>query len=121
MVDDNALLVLQKKVSHQGCQWHPVETPDDMFRRVAGFAASAESIYSGEGRRQIEDDFFQMLHNLEFFPNSPTLMNAGRELGQLAACFVLPIETTGSIFDNVKMTAKIHQSGGGTGLFEVKA
>ncbi len=117
MVDDNALLVLQKRYLIKDVSGNPVETPDDMFRRVAGFVASAESIYSGEGRRQIEDDFFQMLHNLEFFPNSPTLMNAGRELGQLAACFVLPIEDSlDSIFDNVKMTAKIHQSGGGTGF-----
>jgi ribonucleoside-diphosphate reductase alpha chain len=117
MIDENALLVLQKRYLIKDTGGNPVETPDDMFRRVASFVASAESTYDGEEPRQIEDDFYQILHNLEFLPNSPTLMNAGRELGQLAACFVLPIEDSlDSIFDNVKMTAKIHQSGGGTGF-----
>jgi len=117
MIDDNALLVLQKRYLIKDLSGNPVETPDDMFRRVARFVAKAENTYGVEGRSQIEDDFYHMLYNLEFLPNSPTLMNAGRELGQLAACFVLPIEDSlDSIFDNVKMTAKIHQSGGGTGF-----
>ena len=117
MIDENALLVLQKRYLIKDANGTPVETPDEMFRRVAGFVARAEDIYTGKERRQIEDDFYQMLSSLEFLPNSPTLMNAGRELGQLAACFVLPIEDSlDSIFDHVKMTAKIHQSGGGTGF-----
>lgn len=118
MIDDNALLVLQKRYLIKDANGNTIETPDEMFRRVASFIAGAEVSYNdGKERMQIEDDFYHMLSSLEFLPNSPTLMNAGRELGQLAACFVLPIEDSiDSIFEHVKMTAKIHQSGGGTGL-----
>ena len=117
MVDDNALLVLKKRYLIKDACGNAVETPDQMFERVAGFVAKAEDMYGDKGREEIGYDFYRMLRNLEFLPNSPTLMNAGRELGQLAACFVLPIEDSlDSIFDQVKMTAKIHQSGGGTGF-----
>jgi ribonucleoside-diphosphate reductase alpha chain len=117
MIDKNALLVLQKRYLIKDNGGNPVETVDEMFRRVAGFIASAEEIYNSKERQQREEEFYQMMSGLEFLPNSPTLMNAGRELGQLAACFVLPIEDSlDSIFDHVKMTAKIHQSGGGTGF-----
>jgi ribonucleoside-diphosphate reductase alpha chain len=117
MVDDNTLLVLRKRYLIKDNEGNPVETPDEMFRRVADFIARAEESYNGKERKQAEGAFYQMLSNLEFLPNSPTLMNAGRDLGQLAACFVLPIEDSlDSIFDHVKMTAKIHQSGGGTGF-----
>ncbi|MDI9558319.1 MAG: adenosylcobalamin-dependent ribonucleoside-diphosphate reductase [Pseudomonadota bacterium] len=117
MVDDNALLVLKKRYLIKDVRGNAVETPDQMFERVVGFVAGAEEMYGDKGREEIGYDFFHMLRNLEFLPNSPTLMNAGRELGQLAACFVLPIEDSlDSIFDQVKMTAKIHQSGGGTGF-----
>lgn len=117
MVDENAIFVLKKRYLIKDATGNPIETPDEMFRRVANFVAKAEDIYNGKERSQVEDSFYHMLHNLEFLPNSPTLMNAGRELGQLAACFVLPIEDSlDSIFDQVKMTAKIHQSGGGTGF-----
>ena len=116
-VDDNALLVLRKRYLNKDREGNPVETVDEMFRRVAGFIAQAEDSYNSKERQHIEDCFYQMLTSLEFLPNSPTLMNAGKGLGQLAACFVLPIEDSlDSIFDHVKMTAKIHQSGGGTGF-----
>ncbi|HNY69986.1 MAG TPA: ribonucleotide reductase N-terminal alpha domain-containing protein, partial [Syntrophorhabdus sp.] len=107
MVDDNALLVLKKRYLIKDVRGNAVETPDQMFERVVGFVAGAEEMYGDKGREEIGYDFFHMLRNLEFLPNSPTLMNAGRELGQLAACFVLPIEDSlDSIFDQVKMTAK---------------
>ena len=96
-----------------------IEAPEDMLRRVAQNITSVEAYY---GRtelemRQIEDMFYEAMDKADFLPNSPTLMNAGRELQQLSACFVLPIEDSMvSIFDSVKNAALIHQSGGGTGF-----
>jgi ribonucleoside-diphosphate reductase alpha chain len=116
-VDANALLVLQKRYLIKDREGNAVETVDEMFHRVAGSIAKAEDRYNGKERQHLEEAFYHMLSQLEFLPNSPTLMNSGRELGQLAACFVLPIEDSlDSIFDRVRMTAKIHQSGGGTGF-----
>lgn len=117
MVDQNALLVLEKRYLIKDETGKPIETPEGLFRRVAGFMAQAEDNFKGGQRKKTEEAFYAMLSNLEFLPNSPTLMNAGRDLGQLAACFVLPIEDSlDSIFEKVRQTALIHQTGGGTGF-----
>jgi ribonucleoside-diphosphate reductase alpha chain len=92
------------------------ETPQAMFKRVAQAIAHAESLF-GNDPDSAAAAYYQLLSSLEFLPNSPTLMNAGHSNGQLAACFVLPIEDSlESIFETLKNTALIHQSGGGTGF-----
>jgi ribonucleoside-diphosphate reductase alpha chain len=115
---ENALRILQARYLKKDHQGQVVESPEEMFRRVADHVASAESIFDPQSKvTEQADAFYQMMASLEFLPNSPTLMNAGRELGQLAACFVLPVEDSlESIFEAVKDTAIIHQSGGGTGF-----
>jgi ribonucleoside-diphosphate reductase alpha chain len=118
MLTSNALMVLSRRYLKKDDQGRVVESPDEMFRRVANSVAQAELLYNGQADiRTTEEEFYSLLANLEFLPNSPTLMNAGRPLQQLAACFVLPIEDSlESIFEAVKNTALIHQSGGGTGF-----
>ena len=116
-LDENALLVLRKRYLVKDEAGNPIETPSDLFRRVASAVAAAEGGRRNGRQEEIEEAFYGMMANLEFLPNSPTLMNAGRPSGQLAACFVLPVEDSlDSIFDGVKLTAKIHQTGGGTGF-----
>ena len=116
-LDANALLVLRKRYLIKDEAGNPVETPDQLFLRVASAVAAAEEGYRNGRRGEMEEAFYRMMARLEFLPNSPTLMNAGRPSGQLAACFVLPIEDSlDSIFDQVKLTAKLHQTGGGTGF-----
>jgi ribonucleoside-diphosphate reductase alpha chain len=114
----NALTVLARRYLKKDDQGKVVESPEAMFRRVASNIAQADYQYNGQRDiRGTEEEFYSVLSNLEFLPNSPTLMNAGRPLQQLAACFVLPVEDSlESIFDGVKNTALIHQSGGGTGF-----
>jgi ribonucleoside-diphosphate reductase alpha chain len=115
----NALKVLEKRYLKKNEEGRVTETAEDLFRRVADTVASAELIY-GKSEADVSataEEFYAMMTSLDFLPNSPTLMNAGRRLGQLSACFVLPVEDSmESIFDAVKNTAIIHKSGGGTGF-----
>jgi ribonucleoside-diphosphate reductase alpha chain len=117
-LNPNALHVLEIRYLQKDRDGNVIETPEEMFHRVAGAVAAAELKYSSEADAKVwEDEFYRMMTGMKFLPNSPTLMNAGRELGQLSACFVLPVEDSmESIFDAVKYTALIHQSGGGTGF-----
>ena len=111
-----ALAVLSRRYLQRDRNGRPVETPEDMFRRVARTVSAVEAD-GPQPRRDREDAFYGMLRRLEFLPNSPTLMNAGRDLGQLSACFVLPVEDSiASIFETLKNAALIHKSGGGTGF-----
>ncbi len=115
----NARVVLAKRYLKQA-DGQVVETAEDMIYRVACVIAEIEQSKYGKGKKETEalaKEFYTMMANLEFMPNSPTLMNAGRDLGQLSACFVLPIEDSmEQIFDAIKNAAIIHKSGGGTGF-----
>ncbi|HXF92662.1 MAG TPA: adenosylcobalamin-dependent ribonucleoside-diphosphate reductase [Nitrospiraceae bacterium] len=114
----NALTVLRRRYLAKNEAGVPIESPSDMFRRVAENIAEAERLYSARAERgRIAEQFYRLFTQLDFLPNSPTLMNAGRDLQQLSACFVLPVEDSlESIFDALKHQALIHQSGGGTGF-----
>ncbi len=114
----NALKVLKKRYLTKDANGDAIETPEQMFRRVAHHVAQAERHYtSADQAQRIEEEFYTLMTELKFLPNSPTLMNAGTELGQLAACFVLPVEDSmEGIFDSLKYAALIHKSGGGTGF-----
>ena len=112
----NAKLVLEKRYLLQNERGEVIETPDQLFRRVARAIATVESQYGGNPA-EYEEQFYDMMARLEFLPNSPTLMNAGTSINQLSACFVLPVEDDmDSIFNAIKNAAIIHKSGGGTGF-----
>ena len=113
-----AITILERRYLKKDSHGRVVESPEEMFRRVAGNVAKAELLYRKDRDiRAIAEEFFDVMVQLEFLPNSPTLMNAGRRLQQLSACFVLPVEDSlDSIFTSIKNTALIHQSGGGTGF-----
>jgi ribonucleoside-diphosphate reductase alpha chain len=114
----NAKNVLRRRYLKKDNNGKVVETPEKMFKRVARHIAKAEKKYGNDADvKKMENIFYNMMTELKFLPNSPTLMNSGRRLGQLAACFVLPIEDSmEGIFDSLKNAAIIHKSGGGTGF-----
>ena len=119
LLSENALVVLKSRYLKKDEKGNIVETPEQLFERVSRAIALADKNY-GTSEKDIEEtasEFYDLMTNLKFLPNTPTLVNAGRPLGQLSACFVLPVDDSmESIFDAVKATALIHKSGGGTGF-----
>jgi ribonucleoside-diphosphate reductase alpha chain len=118
VLSDNAKTVLEKRYLKKDDNGAVIEAPEDLFFRVAENIASAEKAFNAEANTDLwTEKFYNMMVDLDFLPNSPTLMNAGRELQQLSACFVLPVgDSMEEIFTSVKNTALIHKSGGGTGF-----
>src|SRR6056297_1000395 len=112
----NALKVLEARYLKRNKEGGLIEDPEGMFDRVATNIAEANKAY-GEDVEKDKEDFYNLMTNLDFLPNSPTLMNADNDLQQLSACFVLPVEDSmEGIFDSLKNSALIHKSGGGTGF-----
>ncbi|MBI3032309.1 adenosylcobalamin-dependent ribonucleoside-diphosphate reductase [Candidatus Woesearchaeota archaeon] len=113
----NALKILKERLLMKK-EDGAVETPEDMFRRVAKEIAKADKQYDNEPNlKETEDKFFECLNKLDFLPNSPCLMNAGTKNQQLISCYVLPIEdSTESIYTTLKNAAMVHRTGSGTGF-----
>jgi len=114
----NTMHVLRKRYLLKDDSQNIVETPSEMFRRVAHTVAGAERNYKSDvSADRAEEQFYRMMRERRFLPNSPTLMNAGASFGQLSACFVLPVEDSiDGIFESLRNMARIHQTGGGTGF-----
>ncbi len=117
-ITKNSRTVLERRYLKKDPSGKVSESPEQMFRRVAAHIAQAEKKYDEKvDIKKMEERFYKLMTEFRFLPNSPTLMNAGRSLGQLAACFVLPVEDSiDGIFEAVKNAATIHKSGGGTGF-----
>jgi ribonucleoside-diphosphate reductase alpha chain len=117
-ISENAKKVLERRYLAKDENGKPIETVEEMFERVAKTIAEVDLIYDQNADVEaVKKRFYDMMVDLDFLPNSPTLMNAGRPLGQLSACFVLPVgDSMEEIFDAVKYAAIIHKSGGGTGF-----
>jgi ribonucleoside-diphosphate reductase alpha chain len=117
-LSENARKVLAARYLQRDSSGQIIETPQELFQRVARSIAKAEEQFdNAKATSQWEENFLETLVHLDFLPNSPTLMNAGTALGQLSACFVLPVEDSLSdIFESLRLAALIQQSGGGTGF-----
>ena len=115
-INQNGQIVLEKRYLIRDGDGKAAETVDELFHRVAHAIAAMDTQHGGDAAHT-EQAFYDMMTSLDFLPNSPTLMNAGRPLGQLSACFVLPVEDSmEAIFEAIKQAALIHKSGGGTGF-----
>ena len=119
MITDNAKVVIERRIAKKDDEGNALETAEAVFTRVATNVALADYNY-GKDDDQVHSTqvkFFNMMYNLDFLPNSPTLVNAGHQMQQLSACFVVPVEDSmEDIFEAVKQAALIHKSGGGTGF-----